>query len=87
MGRLTSKTALITAAGQGIGRASALAMAHERAALVTQGSCEKVSFIALNTSKYEPNTLLVQSGGFGEHSFGFVQRACHTRAGAALYWV
>ena len=31
MGRLTGKTALITAAGQGIGRASALAMAREGA--------------------------------------------------------
>jgi 2-keto-3-deoxy-L-fuconate dehydrogenase len=34
MGRLTGKTALITAAGQGIGRASALAMAREGAAVI-----------------------------------------------------
>ena len=31
MGRLTGKTALVTAAGQGIGRASALAMVAEGA--------------------------------------------------------
>jgi 2-keto-3-deoxy-L-fuconate dehydrogenase len=34
MGRLTGKTALITAAGQGIGRASALAMAREGARVI-----------------------------------------------------
>ncbi|MDO9637111.1 MAG: SDR family oxidoreductase [Pseudotabrizicola sp.] len=34
MGRLNGKTALITAAGQGIGRASALAMAREGAAVI-----------------------------------------------------
>ena len=34
MGRLTGKRALITAAGQGIGRASALAMANEGAAVI-----------------------------------------------------
>ena len=34
MGRLTGKTALITAAGQGIGRASALAMAREGAQVI-----------------------------------------------------
>lgn len=34
MGRLTGKTALITAAGQGIGRASALAIAREGAAVI-----------------------------------------------------
>jgi 2-keto-3-deoxy-L-fuconate dehydrogenase len=34
MGRLAEKTALITAAGQGIGRASALAMAREGAAVI-----------------------------------------------------
>lgn len=62
----------ITAAGQGIGRASALAMARERAALFPQGSCEKVSLIAENTSTYDPKILLVQ-------------RPCRTRASAALY--
>ena len=34
MGRLSGKTALITAAGQGIGRASAIAMAREGAAVI-----------------------------------------------------
>jgi 2-keto-3-deoxy-L-fuconate dehydrogenase len=34
MGRLTGKTALLTAAGQGIGRASALAMAREGARVI-----------------------------------------------------
>ncbi len=34
MGRLMGKTALVTAAGQGIGRASALAMAREGAAVI-----------------------------------------------------
>lgn len=34
MGRLTGKTALITAAGQGIGRASAIAMAREGARVI-----------------------------------------------------
>jgi 2-keto-3-deoxy-L-fuconate dehydrogenase len=34
MGRLTGKTALLTAAGQGIGRASALAMAREGAQVI-----------------------------------------------------
>jgi 2-keto-3-deoxy-L-fuconate dehydrogenase len=34
MGRLTGKTALLTAAGQGIGRASALAMAREGATVI-----------------------------------------------------
>ena len=34
MGRLSGKTALVTAAGQGIGRASALAMAREGAKVI-----------------------------------------------------
>ena len=34
MGRLTGKRALITAAGQGIGRASAIAMANEGAQVI-----------------------------------------------------
>ena len=34
MGRLTGKTALVTAAGQGVGRASALAMAREGARVI-----------------------------------------------------
>jgi 2-keto-3-deoxy-L-fuconate dehydrogenase len=34
MGRLAGKTAMVTAAGQGIGRASALAMAHEGAHVI-----------------------------------------------------
>ena len=34
MGRLNGKTALVTAAGQGIGRASALAMAAEGARVI-----------------------------------------------------
>ena len=34
MGRLSGKTALVTAAGQGIGRASALAMLHEGATVI-----------------------------------------------------
>ena len=34
MGRLTGKTALVTAAGQGIGKASALAMAREGARVI-----------------------------------------------------
>ncbi len=72
MGRLTGKTAQISTTGQGIGRASALAMAREEAALVTQGPCQKVSFIAENISVNEPKILLVQSGGFEEHTFDFV---------------
>ncbi len=41
MGRLTGKTALVTAAGQGIGRASALAMAREGARVIATDIDEK----------------------------------------------
>jgi 2-keto-3-deoxy-L-fuconate dehydrogenase len=34
VGRLEGKTAVLTAAGQGIGRATALAMAHEGAQVI-----------------------------------------------------
>ena len=51
MGRLDGKRALITAAGQGIGRASALAMATESGGDVTFDFGADGMLIVENTSK------------------------------------
>jgi 2-keto-3-deoxy-L-fuconate dehydrogenase len=57
MGRLTGKTALLTAAGQGIGRASALAMAREGARViatdVNEAALQELAAAGLQTRRLD----------------------------------
>ena len=51
MGRLAGKTALITAAGAGIGRAAAEAFAREGATVIATDRCIRLYVIVLNAWK------------------------------------
>lgn len=58
MGRLSGKTALVTAAGQGIGRASALMMAREGARVVaTDVNATTLAVLAADGAEYGIETL------------------------------
>jgi 2-keto-3-deoxy-L-fuconate dehydrogenase len=60
MGRLSGKTALVTAAGQGIGRASALAMAKEGAHVIAT-DINEAALAALEREGVDPRLLDVRN--------------------------
>ncbi len=61
MGRLTGKTALVTAAGQGIGRAAALAMAREGARVIAT-DINPAALAELTAAGLEARALNVRDG-------------------------